>query len=150
MLNRARMVMHELQLDTALGWDTRIPQDKLQNWSNICKQANKNPPIEIPRSVVSRDDFYDLIACTDTSKSMYGVVLYIKNLNTSVMYFLAAKNHIVNKQLESKTIPSLEFHAISLGVEVIQEYHEELAGTKILTPIKIQSLVSKLAAYIMP
>ena len=140
MLNRARTFMHVLQCDKDLGWDTKLKDDSLREWSNICKQVNNTPQVEIRRSMGSRDSTYNLIACTDASKTMYGTVLYLQNTTDNTMSFLVAKNRIVNKQLESKSIPCLEFHAIGFGVELLHEYRNELCGNKTVTPIKIVSL----------
>ena len=139
-LNRARMFLHSLQCDQPIDWDKKRSDEELKEWVNICTQVNKAPPITIPRCVGRRNDAYNLVACTDASKHMYGAVLYLENESDGTMSFLAAKNRIVSKQLERKTIPCLEFHAISLGAEMIMEYYEELSGEKTITPTKIRSL----------
>lgn len=54
--------------------------------------------------------------------------------------FSFSKNRIVNKQLEFKSIPSLEIHAISLGTEVLLDTFKELAGNECVEPIKILEL----------
>ena len=44
---------------------------------------------------------------------------------------------MVNTQLESKSIPSLEFNAISLEVETLIEIQRDLAGESCIQPIHI-------------
>ena len=139
-LNRARIYMHHLQCDNSINWDTVLDEKLLREWRNICKQVNGSPVIEVPRSMGKRNATYNLIACTDASKTMFGVVLYLQDTTDNSMSFLTAKNRIVSKQLETKTIPCLEFHAIALGVELLHEYVEELSGSKTVTPINIASL----------
>ena len=46
----------------------------------------------------------------------------------------------MNKLLETKTIPSLEFQALTLGMELLLEQYNELSASKSMTPIKITSL----------
>ena len=140
LLNRARLFMHRLQCDPKLGWDTKIDEERYNEWVNICTQIEKTPPIEIPRFIGSRDEEYNLICCTDSSKTLYGITLHLQERSTGKISFLASKNHIVNTQLESKSIPSLEFHSISLGVEELINCAEQLAGDNNYTPIKISSL----------
>ena len=140
-LNRARVFIHLLQCDSTLGWDSVLSDDRMRDWWNICRQVNSSPHIEIPRCVGDRNGTFNLVACTDASKMFYGVVVYIQDCSTGKMSFLAAKNKLVNKQLEGKSIPCLEFHAIALGAEMLIQLHDELSGNKSLTPIKISNLV---------
>ena len=139
-LNRAKLFMHGLQCDKTVNWDDTLSGTRLNEWGNICKQVNSSPPIELKRYVGRRDGTYNLVACTDASKLMYASVIYIQDCADGSMHFLAAKNRLVNKQLEAKTIPCLEFQAISLGVEMLLDYHNELCGEKTDAPIKIESL----------
>ena len=140
LLNRARIFMHRLQCNPKLSWDTKIDDELYKEWVNICIQVEKTPPIEIPRFIGSRDEEYELLCCTDASKTMYGITLHLHELSTGKISFLASKNHIVNTQLESKSIPSLEFHSISLGVHELINYAEQLAGDNSYPPMKISSL----------
>ena len=82
-----------------------------------------------------RDGKFRLIAFTDSSKVMYGTVLYIQDLETLELSFLLAKNKLVGKQLQNKTIPSLEFHAL-----VLVETYRGLAGERAVVPLKIEEL----------
>ena len=140
MLNRARLFLHSLQCDSSLGWDDKIDASRLSEWKNIVKQANAAESVQIPRFVGNRQDEYDLICFTDSSKSIYAAVIYIKNLKTGVVNFVTSKNRIVNKQMELKTIPVLELQALTLGVETLLDVKEELSGLKSISPIKICNL----------
>ena len=139
-LNRARVFLHDLQCDKTLGWDVVLSDPLQKEWRLIVKQANKTPPIEIKRNFGDRSDPYELIAFTDASKKIYAAVLYIKNLKTNEVTFMGAKNRLVNRQLESKTIPTLELQAITLGVEYLIDMKEELSGVKCMVPILISKL----------
>lgn len=136
-LNRARLFMHSLQVKKDLNWDTRLEADLIKQWHNIVKQANRTPPPSISRNVGSREDSYELIGFSDASKDIYACVLYLRNETTKQVSFLIAKNRIVNRQLELKTIPTLELQAISLGVEMLSDAHKELSGPSCVLPIKI-------------
>lgn len=87
-----------------------------------------------------RDSTYGLIAFTDSSKYIYGSVIYVQNLITNDLNFLMAKNKIVNKQLESKSIPSLEFMGVVLGTETLVDLKRELSGSQSVCPIDISSM----------
>ncbi|XP_066941414.1 uncharacterized protein [Macrobrachium rosenbergii] len=140
-LNRARIFMHELQTDKLLGWDTKLPENKVREWRNIVKQLNSTPELSIPRVIGDRNGCYRLIAYTDSSKLMYGVVVFIQDTETKQASFVLAKNRIVNKQLEGKSIPSLEFQAIFLGTETLIELKRELSGPLCVKPVNICELV---------
>ena len=101
---------------------------------------NNTPEIPVNRFVGQRDDPYKLIAFCDASKDIYGVVLYIQNLRTNDVNFLLSKNRMIGRQLECKSIPSLEFQAVSLGTETLIDTYKELCGSKSVDPIKILKL----------
>ena len=69
----------------------------MKEWSCICRQINNAPEIEIKRCIGRKDDSYELIAFCDSSKDIYGTVLYAKNLRTGELNFLLAKNRIIGK-----------------------------------------------------
>ena len=140
LLNRARIFMHNLQLNKELDWDTELSQLKLKEWKTISKQVNSSPLILIERFVGDRESSYKLIAFTDSSKTMYGAVLYLYDINVKKVSFLLAKNRIVNQQLETKSIPSLEMEAIHLGAQILMDTYGELTGKNCLIPCKIGSM----------
>ena len=137
MQNRAKLFIHKLQNRTDLNWDTQISLEDAREWACIARQWNKAPPISVERFIGNRGDAYRLIAFSDSSKYIYGTVLYLQNLVDMKVSFLGAKNRLVNKQLESKTIPSLEFNGIVLGAETLIEMKNELAGPNVVQPINI-------------
>ena len=51
-----------------------------------------------------------------------------------------SKNRIINKQLESKSVPALELHAVSLGMETAIEIYLELTSLDSVVPVKINEL----------
>ena len=141
LLNRARLFMHELQCDKHLTWDNPLDR-KLQNeWKNIVNQANSSSLIEIPRMMGKRTDKFRLIACTDASTKIYGVVVYAHNLNSNELTFVLSKNRIISGQLESKTVPALELQAIALGAETLIDVYKGLSGPECTVPIDIVDLV---------
>ena len=88
----------------------------------------------------TREDSYNLVAFTDASTKMYGVVVYALNTNTNELSYILAKNRIINNQLEHKTAPTLELQAIALGCETLIEVFKGLAGNDCTVPIKIEKL----------
>ena len=53
---------------------------------------------------------------------------------------MLAKNRIVNKNLESKTIPSLELQGVVLAVECLIDLYRELTGSSSVLPMNIKEL----------
>ncbi|XP_064096673.1 uncharacterized protein LOC135208434 isoform X1 [Macrobrachium nipponense] len=140
-LNRARLFMHSLQTDKSLSWDKKLSYRQQKEWNNICKQVNATPEIEIQRFVGERNSSYRLIAFTDSSKSIYGTTVFIQDISTLEVNFVLAKNRLVNRQLENKSIPSLELQAVVLGTETLTDLCQEITGPQCPTPIKITELV---------
>lgn len=136
-LNRSRLFMHELQNCRTLGWDDKLSPERQKEWGNICKQVNAIPEIKIPRFMGPRDGTYKLIAYTDASHALYGTVIYLQHVESGKVSFVLAKNRMINLQLKLKSIPSLEFNAITLGVETLMEVYRDLAGPTCLRPIRI-------------
>ena len=140
MLHRARLFLQRIQTDKSLSWDTTISKECQKEWRNIARQANSVPEISLERFIGRRDSEYSLIAFTDASKQLYGVVVYILDIKANKLSFLFAKSRVVNKLLESKSIPSLEFAAITFGTETLIKLYLELCGSNIVMPLKITEL----------
>ena len=138
LLNRSRIFLHELQCIKGLSWDEKLNSSQLREWTNIVKEANATPEIEIKRSMGSREDKYRLVAFTDSSGLIYGAVVYLQNLKTMEFHFLTSKSRIVNKQLKNKSIPQLELQGVAFGTELLVELHDELAGPDCMLPIKLE------------
>ena len=65
-------------------------------------------------------------------------MIYIQNLQTNKLFFILAINKLVNKQLESKSIPSLQLQALALAAETIEDLKKYLAGPTCIDPIVIE------------
>ena len=83
LLNRSILFLQELQNNRSLGWDDPLSEEQVKNWRNISRQVNSLSPISFDRCVGSRKDRYQLCAFADSSKFIYGVVIYIINLNAN-------------------------------------------------------------------
>ena len=140
LLNRSRLYLHELQSDKNLSWDEVLSSERIKTWKKIAKQANSAPTLEIKRCVGSRSDVYDLIAYSDSSQVIFGCVIYLYNICTKELSFVLSKNRIVNKQLQTKSIPALELQAITLASECVIDVFKELTDDNCVAPISIQSL----------
>lgn len=141
MLNRARLFLHSLQVQTKLGWDTQISSEQVREWNNISKQVNASSPMAVPRFVGNRNGKYKLICFTDSSKLIYGAVVFIQDLSNNKVSFLLAKNKLVNKTLESKSIPTLEFMGIVLGAETLLDLRKDLCGSQCVCPIDVTEMI---------
>ncbi len=139
-LNRCRLFMHDLQCNSSLGWDEKLSDLHMKKWKNISKQVNASSAVFVKRFIGKRDSRYRLISFTDASKSIYGTVIYIQDLNSMQVSFLLAKNRLVGKQLREKSTPSLEFQAIVLGAEVLINTFQELTANNSLIPKRIEEL----------
>ena len=147
-LNRARLFMHRLQMKVELGWDSVLDNELQREWNRICNQANGGKSLELSRYIGNMDYTYDLVAFTDSSKDLYGVVVYLYNRDEITVSFVRAKNRVVNKQLKLKSIPTLEFLALSFGSEVILEVYNELTGPDCIEVININRLVLYTDSYV--
>ena len=139
LMNRCRLFLHELQCCGETGWDDKLANEKLKEWKNITRQVNNSTPIEINRFLGKRTDNFELIACTDASQKIFGTVIYILNLNSSMLSFVLSKNRIVNKTMKNKTIPALELQAVLLGVQTLHEIYDDMCKSSII-PIKIKRM----------
>ena len=72
---------------------------------------------------------------------IYGVVIYLYNEDTHKMSFLLAKNRIIGKNLNDKSIPNLEFQALTFGTEVLADTRNELAGDACVAPLNISKCI---------
>lgn len=140
MLNRARLFVHKLQSDPEKGWDEKVTPFEKKEWLNIANQANNSPSCTINRNFGSRNSEYELLVFCDSSKVMLGQVAYLKEVPTGKLTFVQGKNKLVTKALATKTIPCLELHALALGVELLADIRNELAGDKTFHPLKITRL----------
>ena len=103
--------MHELQCDKHLSWDTPLNDKLLNEWKNIVNQANSSSPIEIPRKMGKRTDQYRLIACTDSSTKIYGVV-YAHNLNTNELNSFSLKTESLVVRLNQRLFHRLNYRLL--------------------------------------
>lgn len=140
LLNRAKLFIHGLQCNSKLKWDDKLPIDKLKEWSNICKELNSANSIEMFRNIGPRKSEYKLVGFTDASKYLYGVVFYLVCANTSSVKFLCARNKVVSRQLEKKTIPALELNALVFGAEIALETVLGLCGPEVMVPVLIRDV----------
>ncbi|XP_068228287.1 uncharacterized protein [Palaemon carinicauda] len=139
-LNRSRLFLHGLQCDRNLGWDDQLSPELRKEWHNIANQANSAPDIAIDRFVGRRDGKFYLAACCDSSKLLYGVVVYIIDIDSMSSSFVMAKNRMINRQLESKSIPSLEMQGVTFATEVVLDLYNELAGPLCINPLNVVGL----------
>ena len=110
-----------------LDWDAEINSDQKNEWKKICKQYNANIHLhgEVPRYVGDYHVSYNILAFTDSSKNLYGVVMYLQSVSTGETYFLMARNKIITKNLKSRSIPILELIAVLFSVQCLQEMYKE-------------------------
>ena len=138
-LNRAKLFLQKLQINPKLGWDTKFSPELQKEWTNIGKQLNEIPCIKVPRAVGKRSDSYDLIAFTDSSRVIYGTVIYLRNRSTGEVNFVVAKNRLITRALSKMSIPSLELQALNFGVASLLKLKNDLCGDLVVNPIKIIS-----------
>ena len=139
-LNRARLFLKRLHENKSVTWDSSLSEPLQKEWKLIVKQINSTPTVAVPRFIGRRDSSYALVAFSDASKDIYGTVIYIIDVNTCEASFLMAKSRVVNKQLEKKTIPMLEFQALGLAAENLINLYQELSGPSVVSPLSIESL----------
>ena len=141
-LNRAKLFLQKVQLSKDLNWDTKFPKELQHEWRKISKQANSTPLVKLNRCLGSKTDDYNLVAFTDASKLLYGVVIYLLNNITGSVSYLLSKTRVVNSAGSKKTIPALELQAIHLGVETLIAVYSDMCGdNRAVLPLKIHELL---------
>ena len=118
-----------------------LSTDLQRKWRNIAKQCNNAPALKINRHIGPRRGNYNIVVCTDASRNIYGCVLYLQHAESGNLSFVHAKKHLVNKQLHSKLMLSLELHAVNLGVECAIDLYKDLSGQSCLNPISIGQIL---------
>ena len=137
-LNRAKLFMNKLQLNTSLGWDTKLGNDLLKEWRNISAQTNVDIPFSVPRRLENYDADCNLVIYVDASKDFMGCVVFLNTDLDLELKFVLSKNKLLNQNMKNKTIPVLELLAIKFGLKVGLELKQELSNAFI--PVKIQKL----------
>ena len=140
LFNRCRLFMHGLQCQKGLGWDQSLTAQQIKEWKNISRQCNSSPPLKISRFIGPRNGEYHIVTFTDASHDIYGCVIYLLDVGSGKLNFVSAKNRLINRQLQNKSIPSLEMTAINLGVECSLELYKDLSGSACLSPLKISKI----------
>lgn len=138
LLNRARLFLHELQCDTNLGWDTPLHVAKIKEWVNVARQVNKCCELSVPRAVGPRTGDYSLLVYCDASKHFIGCCIYLYDNSAKSQALILSRNHIVAKNLRSKSIPVLELTALHFGAETAVDVCRSLSGA--VRPINITDL----------
>ena len=139
-LNRARIFLHNLQLNNKLGWDDVLDEELIKEWKCIANQTNSSLPIRFNRCIGERDSEYALECYVDASTVIYGVVVYARDVKSGKRNFVLAKNKFVNHSLKAKSVPSLELQALVMGCETLNNISDELTGPFCLSKIKIVDL----------
>ena len=139
-MNRSRVFMHSLQCNRSFDWDDKLDDDRLREWNNIVRQANSAPQLKVNRFVGTRADSYKLIAFSDSSKILFGCVVYLQNIKTKDVHFLMAKNRMVKKEMDAESIPTLEMCGISLASHTLIDIYKDLTGSDCVQPIQIDEL----------
>ena len=76
----------------------------------------------------------------DSSRAIYGAVLYVENVRLNEMFLVSAKNRLINSKLVGKSIPCLELQSVLLGTELIIDTFNELCGEDAVEPLNICDL----------
>ena len=140
LMMRARLFLHTLQSDSSLGWDEPLSCNRIREWKNIAKQANRSPILCINRCIGKKSDEYHLIGFSDSSAEAYGCVFYIWNQNNNQISFLLSRYRMVGRSLKGKSIPALELNAVELAVETALDLREELSGSLNLEPLRLSNI----------
>ena len=140
LLNRARNFINMIQNDAEFRWDTKLSKSRLKVWSNICHQVN-GKEIKVSRCIGTYDDIFTLHCFCDTSKTMYGIVIYLRNNRTNEVNLLFSKGRMISKSLSKQSIPALELHALCYGTECLLDFFRNLTGITLLKPLNISQLV---------
>ena len=140
-LLRAKLFLQSLQANSDITWDSTLPDHLCNEWTKIVLQANSTPAINISRYIGSRNSNYQLIAFTDASKDAYGILIYIKDIDSGKVSYLSAIQRLVSTGAKSKSIPSKEFQALTFGVQALHDMYLSLSGETVVSPINVMSML---------
>lgn len=133
-LNRAKLFLHSLHNRTS-NWDESLNETETREWQLIYKQFNSSKPPKVSRYMGDYVQNYDLIAYCDASKDFYGCVLYLRACNSTDLKFVLARNRLVTKSQQSKSIPVLELFSMEFAVSSAIDLYLELINA--FKPINI-------------
>ena len=139
-LLKAKLFLQRLSCDKSIKWKTVLNEELSKEWNKIAKKWNSIPTVDIERKIGKRNGQYELYAFTDASRNAIGVIIYAKEVITGKITYFNAKSSLLNDTLRKKSMPSLEFQAITYGAKVLLDCYEALAGKTVVIPIKIKSL----------
>ena len=80
-----------------------------------------------------------MIILSDASKDFLGMVLYMKENDTNRISFVCAHNKILDRTLQGRTMPVLEFLAVEFAVQKGLEIYEDFS--KCLVPIHVTDIM---------
>ena len=97
-----------------LTWDEQLPQDMQEQWRNVVKLLEDALTIPIPRWIgIKNLQDVSIHVFSDASERALGVVVYLVQGESSVMY--TAKSKSCPIKMQHFTIPRKELTAFSLG-----------------------------------
>ncbi|XP_054722771.1 uncharacterized protein LOC129232664 [Uloborus diversus] len=108
-LTKAKLIMQSLWT-LKLNWDESLPKDVMQEWTSFLAQLRQVDQISVKRPVIADNtDAFEIHAFSDASQRAYGVVIYLRCVDTSGNFttrLLCSKSRIC--PLKMLTIPRLE------------------------------------------
>ena len=92
----------------------------------------------VPRTLGSREDSYNMLVYCDASKDFVATAVYLDVIGLNSPKLIYARNSIVTKNLQTKSIPVLELVALDLGVSTAVDLCQQLCGA--VRPINISKI----------
>ena len=113
---KARKIMQDL-CRIKIGWDEQVPLEQRQQWLQWTEGLKEMVDIRVPRCIQPPNAFErQLHHFTDASETAYGVVTYLRTLDTSgqtTATLVMAKSRLA--PIKQLTIPRLELQAATLA-----------------------------------
>ena len=148
LLNRSRLFMHRLQCQKNLGWDKPLSQEYIREWKNIAKQANAAPPVKLDRYVGPRNGSYKLVAYTDASHTLYGVVVFLLHIESGRLSFVQHVPKVKRPDfIRFRSMVVLDFSLSYCNNKTIWEYNDGRRFTSIKS-IKYIKMARKFSVFL--
>jgi len=108
-----------------LGWDTPLPPEMQQKWSQFYTSLKSLEQLVIPRHVpFSNSESVRLHGFCDASQNAYGACIYILSTTTGQSQLYCSKSRVA--PLKTSTIPRLELCGALLLAELVSMVSKEL------------------------
>lgn len=129
----AKLLFQEL-CTRKVKWDSTIPDDMLERWSNVCDSLHLARDIKLPRytgdkEVSKEENKYDLHCFTDASQNSYAAVVFLVTYSpekTNTAFIMSKARITPAEEKGDLKIPKLELLGYLIGSRLLKYVRNNL------------------------